>query len=267
MSMPADAPAIKALIVDDEKKAVINLHSLLLEYVDPEMNIAGLANSTAEAEDMIAIHKPDVLFLDIEMPNENAFGFLERISPVNFEVIFVTAYDEHALKAFKLNAIDYILKPISIPELRNAYAKLKQKLEFKKLLDGQRVAYSELHDQVKNKAKSHKITLRGTNSIEVVDFKDILFVEAQSSYSRIVFFKNNTEKEMLLSNPLSEYEEMLPESMFYRIHRSFLINCGQIKKISCDGATQVLMKNNLSIPVSRRRYTSLISYLETHDYV
>ena len=263
--MSSIAHNIKALIVDDENKACINLRSLLLEYVDPDLNIAGIANSTREAEELVEKHKPDVLFLDIEMPNENAFAFLERISPVAFEVIFVTAYDEHALKAFKLNAIDYILKPISIPELRNAYLRLKEKLGFKKLYAEQQLSYQELSAQVINKSRNHKITLRDSSSIEVVDFSDIIFVEAQSSYSRILFIKNGQGREMLLSNPLSEYEELLPDNMFYRIHRSYLINCSQIKKISADNGGQVTMKNGQLIPVSRRRYASLITFLENND--
>lgn len=265
--MPADAAKIKVLIVDDEKKACINLKNLLEEYVDPEIQIAAMANSTREAEALIQEHKPDALFLDIEMPNENAFEFLNRISPVPFEVIFVTAYDEYALKAFKLNAIDYILKPISIPELRNAYQKLKEKLSFKKIFAQQNFSFSELSGQVTNKIKHHKITLRDINTIEVVDFNDIIVVEAQSSYSRIVFIKNGHEKEMILSNPLSEYEELLPDTLFYRIHRSFLINCKHIKKIVNETSSQVIMKNDLAIPVSRRRYASLIHFLETNEYV
>lgn len=261
--MPNTQSTIRALIVDDEKKACINLRNLLLEYVDPEITILGLANSTREAEEMAALHKPDVLFLDIEMPNENAFAFLERISPVNFEVIFVTAYDEYALKAFKLNAIDYLLKPISIPELRNAYSKLKEKLNFRKMFADQKLSFNELADQITNKTRQHKITLRDANTIEVVEFSDILFVEAQSSYSRIVFYKNNHVKELLLSNPLSEYEELLPATLFFRVHRSYLINCRQILKISSDNGGQVTMNNTTVIPISRRRYSSLIQFLES----
>ncbi len=262
--MPPVTTSIKALIVDDENKACVNLKSLLLDYVDPELNILGMANSTREAEEMALKYTPDVLFLDIEMPNENAFGFLDRISPVSFEVIFVTAYDEYALRAFKLNAIDYILKPISIPELRNAYAKLKEKLSFKKLIAEQQMSYTDLSEQITSKAKGHKITLRGTNSLEVVEFADILFVEAQSSYSRIVFLKNGVEKELLLSHPLSEYEELLPDNVFCRIHRSYLVNTKHIKKISGDNANQVMMNNGLLIPISRRRYASLIEFLEAN---
>ncbi len=111
--MPATNEIIKVLIVDDEKKACSNLRSILSEFVDVKINVAGIAHSGVEAGRLVSEVSPDAIFLDIEMPNENAFEFLARISPFNFEVIFVTAYDEYAVRAFRLNAIDYILKPIS----------------------------------------------------------------------------------------------------------------------------------------------------------
>src|ERR1700689_5825299 len=125
--MPSDNALLNVLIVDDEMEACDNLKNILMEYVDKEINIAGIANNTREAEAQINNFLPDAVFLDIEMPNENAFHFLSRISPFGFEVIFVTAYDEYAIKAFKLNAVDYILKPISIAELTAAVQKLKEK--------------------------------------------------------------------------------------------------------------------------------------------
>jgi two-component system LytT family response regulator len=265
--MNENAKPVKVLIVDDERKACANLKNLLLEYVDPAIDIAGMAHDTQEAQRQIAKHSPDALFLDIEMPNENAFYFLERISPVDFEVIFVTAYDDYAIRAFKLNAVDYILKPISIPELKNAYSRLREKLKYKKMIVDKKLSYIELSKQANNTVKHSKITLRDLNSTETVDFKDIYFVEAQSSYSRLVFQKNNGIKEMTLSSPLSDYEELLPADLFYRVHRSYLINCSHIKKIVSDGTSQVVMKNDLVIPVSRRRYTALINFLQTNDYL
>ncbi len=133
--MPLYSKQIQILIVDDEKKACANLRNILLEFVDPGLQIVGEANSTMEAEQLIAIHKPDAIFLDIEMPNENAFHFLERIAPFDFEVIFVTAYEEYAIRAFRLNAIDYILKPISIKDLSTAVQKLKDRIRHKRIID------------------------------------------------------------------------------------------------------------------------------------
>jgi two-component system LytT family response regulator len=265
--MPLKTTPLKVLIVDDERKACTNLRDLLLTYVDKDINIAGIAHDTHEAYAKIVKHMPDAVFLDIEMPNENAFHFLERIRPVNFEVVFVTAYDEYAVRAFKLNALDYILKPISISELRNAYEKVIEKIRYKNLIASKNISYIELANQVSNTVKHHKITLKDINTTEVVDFKDIYFVEAQSSYSRILFLKEHEVKEMILSSPLSDYEELLPADQFFRIHRSYLINCAYIKKIMNDGSNQVIMKNDAPIPVSRRRLGTLISFLKNNDYL
>jgi len=263
--MSEDNNTFSVLIVDDEKEACTNLRNMLIEYVDPDINIAGMAYNTSQAEKLISKLNPDAIFLDIEMPNENAFHFLDRIAPFYFEVIFVTAYDEYAIRAFRLNAIDYILKPISIHELVNAYAKLKERLRYKKLIMNGEVSYTELSGQVRAKIKNQKITLKEGGNIEVVEFKDICFVEAQGSYSRILFIKNNTVKEIIMSSTLSDYEELLPTELFYRMHKSYLLNCSLIKKILKDETSQVLIRDNITLPISRRRFASFMDFLKSND--
>jgi len=258
---------LNILIVDDERKACTNLKNLLLEYVDADVHIAGLAHNTREAEKQIKDLRPDAVFLDIEMPEENAFHFLERISPFDFEVIFVTSYDEYAIRAFKLNAIDYILKPISINELKNAVKKLREKLKYKNSFPQIDSTYTRVSDQVSNKSVPNKIILRNVNSSEIVDFDKIHFIEAQGSYSRIVYAKNDAVKEVVMSNPLSDYEELLPANMFYRIHRSYLVNCLFISKIHKDGTCKIILKDNSVLPVSRRRYAILLEFLQYNRYV
>ncbi len=256
---------LNVLIIDDEKKACLNLKNILLEFVDPNINILGFAHNTTQAEQKIRELKPDAVFLDIEMPNENAFLFLERIAPVNFDVIFVTAYDEYAVKAFRFNAIDYILKPISIHELTTAVGKLKDKIEFRKI-SSETISYGQLSTQINNKSKQQKITLKDSNRIEIVEIKDLCYIEALGSYSKIVFFKDKEIDEMTLSAPLSDYEELLPAEMYYRIHRSYLINCTQIKKIVNNENLHVILCNKISIPVSRRRYAPFLDFLKSNDF-
>lgn len=264
-TMKANNEALNVLIIDDEKKACLNLKNILLEFIDPNINILGFAHNTTQAEQKIKELKPHAVFLDIEMPNENAFLFLERIAPVNFDVIFVTAYDEYAVKAFRFNAIDYILKPISIQELSTAVEKLKDKAKFKKI-STERISFDELSNQIANKVKQHKITLKDNNRIEIIDIKNLYYIEALGSYSKIVFIKDQETNEMTLSAPLSDYEELLPAEIFYRIHRSYLVNCTQIKKIENNENLQVILRNKISIPVSRRRYTSLLKFLKNNDF-
>lgn len=254
---------LNVLIIDDEIEACRNLKSILLEYIDPDINIMGIANSSAEAEKQLQQFNPDAVFLDIEMPAENAFSFLERIAPVHFEVIFVTAYDEYAVRAFKLNAVDYILKPISIPELANAVTKLKERVLFKTHFNPANSDFTELSRQINTRQKLNKIALKGNNNVEIVAFKDILYVEAFGGYSKVFFMRDGAIADIFTSYAISEYEDMLPPEHFYRIHKSYLINCDQIKKIHKDESPTVLLQSGQTIPVSRRRFSSLLEFLQT----
>lgn len=264
--MPSTVNAINVLIVDDEPEACKNLENILQEYVGRSVNVVGTANSTRQAELLIRQLGPDAVFLDIEMPNENAFHFLDRVKPMlSFEVVFVTAYDDYAIRAFKLNAVDYILKPISIPELANAVQRLKEKIDIRKLLGNPAASYIGLSEQVNGRVKSQRITLRDNNNIEVVDFRDIYFVEAQGSYIRIIFVKNNETRDIVMSGSVTEYEELLPSETFFRIHKTYLVNCIHIKRITHDDSNFVVVEGNYTLPVSRRRYGPLIGFLQKND--
>ncbi len=258
---------LNVLLIDDEVEACRNLRSILLEYIDPSINIVGMAYSAAEAEKQLTLHNPDAVFLDIEMPNENAFQFLERIAPIHFEVIFVTAYDEYAIKAFKLNAVDYILKPISIAELANAVAKLKERVLYKSHFSAGTSEFSEISKQISSKTKLNKIALKGNNNVEIVAFKDILYIEAFGGYSKVFFLRDNQVVDMLTSYSIAEYEDMLAPETFYRVHKSYLINCDQIKKIHKDESPSILLNSAHTIPVSRRRFSALLEFLQTKPTV
>lgn len=265
-AMNTDAQEIGVVIVDDETGACENLKNLLFEYCGSGITLLGIANSTREAESLLEKVAPDAVFLDIEMPRENAFQFLERISPVSFEVVFVTAYDEYAIRAFKLNAVDYILKPISIAELVNATRKLKERVEYKRLSLGGTASYVDMSRQMASKSKLQKLTLKDAGNIEVVDFRNILFLEAHGSYSRVMFLKNDSVREKIMSTSLSDYEDILPPDIFYRIHKSFLINCQHVKNVIRDEVGQVVISSEYTLPVSRRRFGALMEFLKANDY-
>jgi two-component system LytT family response regulator len=222
----------------------------------------GIAQDTAQAEKLINAHQPDALLLDIEMPNENAFSFAERISPVSFEIIFVTAYDEYAVKAFRLNAIDYILKPVNTYDLAAAIRKLKERIRYKAAI--QLPAYEALSRQIKSHAQPQQIYLRDNNSVEIVDFKDLLFIAAKGSYSQVAFLREGQVKQIVMSNSIAEYEELLPADQFYRIHKSYLVNGMHIKQIIKDGNQVVVSGNRFSLPVGRRRHSGLLTFLQQY---
>lgn len=262
--MPFENTAINMLIIDDEQEACNNLKTILDEYiVDVDLTISGMAHNTARAEELIQKYQPDAIFLDIDLPKENAFQFLDRMSPISFEVIFITAYDEFAIRAFKINAIDYILKPISITELQTAIKKLKDKLRAKKNKTAN-TPFTDLTEQISGKTKLDKVVLRDNNNVEILELSKIIYIEADGSYSKVVFVKNQQFREIVMSYSIAEYEELLPADLFFRIHKSFLINCKHINNISKEDILQVSMQGKYTLPISRRRFNQLIDFLKTN---
>lgn len=256
-----DKERINIFIIDDEERACLNLNNMLIEYTGSVLNVAGIFKSTADAELQLSELKPDAIFLDIEMPHENAFQFLDRISPFEFEIVFVTAYDEYAVNAFRLNAIDYILKPLSINELQRAVSKLREKVSYRKFAAEKSKAYTSIAEKVINKMQNDKLLLRDTNNIEIVSYNDVLFIEANGSYSKVVYFNGDIAKEMVVCTSLADFEELLPVEVFFRIHRSYVINVQHIRKVKADPG-EVLLPHDHKLPISRRKYPVLMSILK-----
>lgn len=254
---------ISAVLVDDEADACENLHALLSAYHDDEIAVVAIARSTQEAEQYLGQYSPQVLFLDVDMPRENAFSFLGRIPKRDFEVIFVTAYEQYAIKALKLHAVDYLLKPVAVEELKDAVVKLAARMQQKeKTLLFDKHFYQEAGTHFKARATPKRIVLKGENNIEVVDMEQIFFVEARGAYAKFYFAgPNGTVKSLLLSHPISEYEELLDAACFFRVHKSFIVNCRQVSHIDASAQSAVL-KNGTYVPVSRRRYADFLHFLK-----
>ena len=265
--IPSAQPAMNAIIIDDEETACHNLQHILLEFVSTPLRVLGTATDTSTAEQLMQQHQPDVIFLDIDMPLENGFDFLERIQPFSFEVIFVTAYDEYAVKAFRLNALDYILKPVNIQELNSAVQKLYERYELRKLAGNRlnRVFY-KLPEQPDRWNPTH-IQLREGSEIVSVRFDDLLYFEASSSYCKVVFWKRGIEKSITMGYPLAEYEGLLPAGQFYRIHKSYLVNGAQISKLLKEEHPAVVLKNGARLPVGRRRYQAFLAFMKANNYL
>jgi len=255
---------LKALIIDDEPTACRNLERLL-EGFTHNIQVMGTAHNTAEAEQQIQLLHPDILFLDIQMPNENAFQFLERQENIPFEIIFVTAYDEFAIRAFKLNAVDYILKPIDIKELQSAVVKLTERMSFKQYQVNRNVSVNALSQQINKRTEQQQLILKSGAEFEIVSFKNILYLEAMGSYTRVVYFKGNSGKTSMMTRPITEYEELLPDNIFIRIHKSYLINCNHIKRLIKEELASIQLSNDIILPIARRRYKRVLDFLQTRD--
>lgn len=240
---------LKAIIVDDEEFARSSLFFLLQQNC-PEVEITGIARSVAEAKDILAHHNINLIFLDIAMPGENGFELIPDAQQQNAAVIFTTAFDQYALKAIKANALDYLLKPIDIEELKIAVNKVSDHI---KLYQNQQIKderITNLASSLSSRAEIRKLTLPYGQGFKMIDVDDIIYIEADSNYS--VFHLNNHEK-VTVSKVLREFEELLPSDQFVRIHKSSIINLNHLKEYNSKNGLQALLKNGESINVSRRR--------------
>jgi two-component system LytT family response regulator len=238
---------IKAVIVDDEK---ISLNALAskLQTLCPDIAVLQLYDNPKKAQQEIPSLRPDVLFLDIEMPNVNGFTLLKNIAPVNFEVIFTTAYSEYAIAALRISALDFLLKPIDANELVNAVKRLDEKLK--------RHSENRLEEQLqlffqyqKQPGQLDKIALPVLNGLEFIEVNDIIKVQGENVYS--IFFLVDGRK-IVVSRTLKETEQLLSRWSFMRVHKSYIINLHYIKRYTKGEGGVVELSDGSEVEVSRR---------------
>ena len=236
---------IKAILVDDEPKSRNNLHDLLQEYCQ-QVEIVGEVASATEALKLIKKQEPELIFLDIEMPGGSGFDLLKSLNDKNFEVIFVTAFDQYGIQAVKFCAIDYILKPIDIFELSKAVEKAQAQILRKK--ENRRLV--ELVANIDRPEDEKRIALPLADKIEFIVVNQIVRLEADGNYTRIFM---DCKKEYLVCKTLKEYQEILEHHNFLRTHQSHLINCRKIAAyIKTDGG-YISMTDGSSVPISRQK--------------
>lgn len=243
---------IKALLVDDEIKGTETLRLLLKEHC-PEVQVLDVAHSADEAIKKIANLSPNLVFLDISMPYVDGFSLLDKIGTITFEIIFVTAYSEYAIKAFKRNAIDYLLKPIKPMELVNSVKNCQKKLS-------QSAHLQKLQNQIfffKEALTLHKIAIHNRSEITLVDTEDIIRFEADRNYS-IIHLMNG--KKIMSTKPLADYEKTVPEELFIRIHKKSLINRSHINTFK-KGERLIIMVDGSVLEVSRLKSPIVLAAL------
>ena len=248
---------LKALIVDDEFNARNNLKILIDEFC-PELEIIGLAESAEEARKVIAKEKPDVVFLDIAMPTEDGFSLLKSYEDRSFSVVFTTAYNEYALKAFKENAIDYLEKPISIDDLQKAVQKVlrmhgtgnqKSPAELSEIVDS---VMDDKNDRISVPTRDGYIIIRNT---------DIVHLEASDNYTMIYLIDGSRH---LSSKNIKVYEENLNQSIFFRTHKSHIINVEHhLKEFSRSEGNMAVLTNGINVPIARRKMSDFLSRINT----
>lgn len=233
---------LKAVIVDDEMPSAKSLHNLLSKYC-PQVEIVGMADGVCSGLDMIQELHPDVVFLDIQMKDGTGFDLLERLPEVRFKLIFTTSYDQYAVKAFKYSALDYLLKPINPEELILSVARLSEQ-----------VRISEIEQQIQlllqNRNNFERVALLTIEGIRFVKTNEILRCESDGNYT---IFHLLTGEKILIPKTLKVYAEILPESQFYRPHKSHLINIEHIKQYNNTNGGSIIMSDNSRVEIAHRK--------------
>lgn len=236
---------MKTVIIEDEKNAQKAL-AKMLTLLRNEVDIVGIFGSKKEAVPFLRENSIDLLFLDIKLQDATGFEILEALDSTQFVLIFTTAYDEYALKAIKVNAIDYLLKPINPQELDQALTKAQQQLSTKFFFQGETPNFHP---------SPEKIVLRTSDQTFFIPFDQIIRLEAEGAYT--LFF--TTDKKIMVSKNLKYYEELLPAHLFVRSHQSHLIAIGKVQSVKSE---TVLLTNGDQIPISTRKKQNLLEILK-----
>lgn len=239
---------LKALIVDDEATARRGLNSLLEKYAD-QLEVCGQADSVKTAIPLIKEVKPDIVFLDIQMPGENGFKLIEQLDHIDFDIVFVTAFDNFAIKAIRYSALDYVLKPVKKEDLAYAIEKCFENAQNKNT----QTAFKSLVHNVNSGKQDKKIVFNESHRTTVVRPQEIMRCESERNYTRI-FIKGNYS--ILMPKTLKIYEQLLEDFGFFRAHKSHLVNINEIVRLDKIDSL-IELSDKTSIPVSARRKSEL----------
>lgn len=244
---------VRAILIDDELSSLQNLTQKLQEFCKP-VTILAAVQQPQEALPLIRHYRPDVLFLDIEMPRMNGFMMLEELGEYSFEIIFTTAYNHYAIDAMRISAFDYLVKPVAIQELQQAVNRLVEK-KGTQTRERLNILQQSMED---DKSQDNKIALPLQQGFEFVTIKNIVRIESSSSYSRIWLLDGRS---ILVTKLLKDFEELLAPYRFFRVHHSHLINLNYIKKYLRGTGGQVMLENGDVIDVAKRKKEEFISLL------
>lgn len=248
---------IRAVIIDDEKNNIDNIVALIREHQLP-VEVIGTATNADDGVGVIMDTRPDLLFLDIQMPGKNGFEVLKALPHHQFEVVFVTAFDQYGIQAVKFSAIDYVLKPIDPEELKASVAKVIAKLEKRK----ENLQLENLMEFIRDKdaRKEHKLALASTKEVLFVPTNDIIRCESSNAYTQFYLADGRS---ILVSKPIFEYDELLAGYDFIRCHQSHLVNKRFIKSLLKEDSGYLVMADDTRIPISRNKKENVIKALHT----
>ncbi len=244
-----------AVIIDDEPNAIVSLKLVIQEYLNEKVKILDTATSVKEGAEKIKKHNPELVFLDIEMPNENGFELFKYFEQgVNFDVIFTTAYAQYGIQAVKCAALDYLLKPVQPMEIRDSL----KRLEHKKSSDIPLHQIEMLLANLQPNYDTNKIAIPTSTGYEMFSVREILYCEGDGNYSKIHTISGRT---ISISKTLQWLEETLPSEYFFRIHKSYYVNLGHVRTFDKSAGNILLLDNGKELEVSSRNHGDLVNRL------
>lgn len=235
---------LRAVIIDDESNAISNLRKIINDFCG-DVEVIGTASGVSDGYNVIKQLNPDLIFLDIKMPDGSGFDILERLERRNFDVIFVTSYNQHAIRAFKYSATDYLLKPIDIDDLNSAVKRIIDKRKNKEPQENYQELFNNLQYTI-----PQKIGISSMTGKEYISLESIIRMEAKGSYTSFIL---ENQKNILASKRIKEFEELLQEKSFLRVHNSHIINLLHVKRYTKSDGGWITLSDDSTVPLARRR--------------
>lgn len=252
---------IRTIIVDDEIRARETIRALLEIHCSESVKVIGEAKNVKTGIEIIKDLKPDLVLLDIKMPDGTGFDLLARYGKITFKIIFITAFEEYAIRAFKFSALDYILKPIEPEELIKGIEKVKILMNEKNssnMMDEQFNVF--LSNMKTNNNDDKKLVLKTTENVFIIPVNEVVALYSDRNYTRFYFLNRDS---IIVSKTLKEFESILADFSFMRVHRSHLINLKYIERYEKFDGGQAIMRGGLKVDVSNRKKDDLLEYLDT----
>lgn len=246
---------INVVIIDDEEGCISNLQYYLAKYC-PEIRVVAIGSTITDAEKICRAISFDIAFLDIELGDEDIFSLLSKFPEKKFEIIFVTAHENYALKACKIQAIDYILKPLLSAEIVKCYQKILIKYAIK-----------NVDQKSTSLLKQPKLLLRQGDNVYLFSYEDIYCFKASGGYTQIAFDYRNKHTALTISKPIGDLEKEYNSEVLFRVHKSYLVNCNKIVEIIKGDVMTLKLSNNQIIPIAKRRIHEFLTFLDSRKNI